>query len=459
MSRFLPEALASEWLRRLDAFPLDIRSQVLSLAERHKEELAGHFYESMLQDASASVFLTHAEVKNRLHGSMQRWIIGVFALGVADESRDVMMQQVHVGQVHARIGIPVHLVLRGARILKEQMFMHVWEDFTGNLAGRLSAFRFVSESIDLAMEMMSYAYSSSHERNSRTEEAYRLFAVTQNIASERERQRAALLAWENQLMFEQAVGLNASHLPRISPSEFGLWFRHKGAHAFEGAPETVLILNGMRQIDEVLLAGFDAMRSGGDREEYVRWLREVREQVAGIAFHLERLFEQNNELESGRDVLTRLLNRKFLPVVLSRQVAYARESNSGFAILALDLDFFKRINDDHGHEAGDRVLQQFTTLLLNNSRAGDYLFRLGGEEFLMLLVDITPGDARRVAEKLRLKVAEEAFRLPRGEQIHVTLSIGLAMFDGHPDYQQLMRRADEALYQAKNGGRNRVVAE
>ncbi|WVM88101.1 hypothetical protein UMZ34_17625 [Halopseudomonas pachastrellae] len=74
---------------------------------------------------------------------------------------------------------------------------------------------------------MSHAYSAAHDRNSRNEEAYRLFSVTQNIAAEKETQRAALFDWENQLMFDQAVGQPGAHLPRILASEFGLWFRHK----------------------------------------------------------------------------------------------------------------------------------------------------------------------------------------------------------------------------------------
>src|SRR5690606_24423521 len=103
------------------------------------------------------------------------------------------------------------------------------------------------------------------------------------------------------------------------------------------------------------------------------------------------------------------------------------------------------------------VLQQFATLLLNKSRAGDYLFRLGGEEFLIVMVDVTPTNAKYAAEKLRKLIAAETFRLPQEETIYLTCSMGLAMFTGHPDYQRLMRRADEALYQAKHGGRNQVV--
>ncbi len=213
----------------------------------------------------------------------------------------------------------------------------------------------------------------------------------------------------------------------------------------------------MAQIDEVLLPTFATRTQEAEGPRSLEHLRELRELSRGIRFHLERLFEQSNELESGRDVLTRLLNRKFLSVVMSRQVSYARQDNKTFAVLAIDIDHFKRINDNHGHEAGDLVLQQMAAFLVNSSRAGDYLFRLGGEEFLMVLVDIHPADTQRSAEKLRKAIAAEPFKLPEGQSLHATVSIGLAMFNGHPDYQLLMRRADEALYQAKHSGRNRVI--
>ena len=196
---------------------------------------------------------------------------------------------------------------------------------------------------------------------------------------------------------------------------------------------------------------------GADAYTLIARLRELRETVKSIRFNLDNLFEQNSALEAGRDVLTRLLNRKFLPVVLNRQVGHARSHASVFSVLALDIDHFKRINDGFGHEAGDRVLQQLATVLVNSSRAGDYLFRLGGEEFLMLLVDTDLSGARRAAEKLRRSVEREVFRLPQERRLNVTLSVGVACFNGHPDYQQLMRRADEALYEAKHSGRNRVV--
>lgn len=456
MNKLTGEYLVGEWSELLDRFPPQTMSHILRLAEANLDELATNFYEHMLQDPVASQFLTHEQVKTRLHGSMKAWIVRLFQIGPESEMPAFIAQQAKVGEVHARIDLPVHLVLRGAGNLKDTMLRAIQADSDHDGVRKLQVAHLMSIMIDYAMEIMSQVYSSAHDRNARAEESYRLFSVAQNISTEKERQRAALLDWENEVMFNHAVGLNGIDLPRIGASEFGLWFRHKGAHAFQGSEESQMILDAINQIDDVQLPAFAA--SVQVKNDPMRQLRDLREKTRSIGFHLERLFEQHSELEAGRDVLTRLLSRKFLPAVLGKEVNYARTSGAMFALLAIDIDHFKNINDTHGHEAGDLVLQQFAAVLTNTSRGGDYVFRLGGEEFLMLLVDVDTNSALRVAEKLRRQIASEVFRAPMDKTLKVTVSIGLALHGGHPDYQHTMRRADTALYQAKNNGRNQVVA-
>lgn len=455
MPKISSEQWAREWSQLLAAVPDGVHERVYLQAQTHQASLADHFYRQMLGDAVVSQFLSHQQVQERLHSSMQRWIATVFSARNHDDLLPIVAQQIHVGEVHARIGIPVHLVLRGARCLKEKMvdLLHANAQLPAESAHQ--ATRLAVGVIDTAMEIMSQAYSSANERNSRAEEAYRLFSVSQHVGSERERQRAALLAWENQLMFDQAVGADAAHLPRLGASEFGLWFRHKGAHAFHGSTEAAMILDAIDRVDEILLPMF-ALTSNS-HESRVQCLRELRDATKGIAYHLDNLFAQNNELEAGRDVLTRLLNRKFLPVVLNKEIHFSRQRKSSFTLLAIDIDHFKQVNDQYGHEAGDVVLQQMAAILTNSSRGGDYIFRMGGEEFLVLLVDSKPSDAMGIAEKLRRTIEHETFRLPQNRTLQLTISVGVAAHNGHPDYQRLLRRADDALYRAKHSGRNCVV--
>jgi diguanylate cyclase len=460
MPRFSTEQLCTEWTAINQRFSAEVQQFVIDFSQQHASSLSEHFYREMLGDPTASQFLSNDEVQSRLGQSMRRWVAGLFVSTTEDDVLRLIAEQRKIGEVHARIGIPVHLVLRGARCLKDRFVQLLHEVPNLPDEDQYAAMRLASDTIDLTMEVMGHAYSLSHDRNSRSEEAYRLFAITQNIASEKEQQRAALFDWENQLMFSQAVGTQLSELPRIQSSDFGLWFRHKGIHAFEGSAEAGAVMDTMEEIDSVLLPLFGS--DGGNtiaisQDSRVHLLRDLRDKVKSIRFHLSNLFERNDELESGRDVLTRLLNRKFMPVVLSKQVSQSRTQKTAFAVLAIDIDHFKQVNDTHGHQAGDSVLQQLALILLNNSRSGDYLFRLGGEEFLLIAVDMDATRARTVAEKLRKSVERESFLLYDGKELKATISVGVACFDGHPDYQRVLRKADDALYQAKNSGRNRVV--
>ncbi|NLY13108.1 MAG: diguanylate cyclase [Gammaproteobacteria bacterium] len=449
MTQISTEQLIKEWQTLLVSTSDSVCASTQQFGKQHALELAQSFYQHMLEDAVAAQLLSHEQVQERLSSSMQRWIITLFSLTATDDLQPIIAQQKHIGDVHARINIPVHLVLRGARVLKETSAR-----LLNDHAQRAECLSFIAALVDMAMEVMSQAYTASNDKITRAEESYRLFSIAQNSAHEKDRQRAALLAWENKAMFDIAMGLHFSQLNTLSASEFGLWFRHKGAHAFEGASETELISATIEKIDTIILPMLKLDNNPEQRQEL---LRNLHEQTRSIAYHLENLFSQVSELESGRDVLTHLLNRKFLPVVMNKEINYARQHDRSFCLLVIDVDHFKHINDSYGHDAGDVTLQQLASLLSNGCRSGDYVFRMGGEEFLMLLVDIKAAKAIKVAEKLRHLVEKEEFRLPRGITLKITISIGLAEFSGHPDPQKLLNRADDALYQAKGRGRNCVM--
>jgi diguanylate cyclase len=455
MSKLAPGHLAQDWMRLLAETDAGALRSLQGVVVEHQDALAKHFYVHMLQDEAASQLLSFEQVKQRLHASMMRWVVSVFCARDEVTVNACVEQQMHVGEVHARIDVPVHLVLRGARCLKTKFHGLLELQPSMSVELRANTQRYIEGVMDLCMQAMSQAYHAHHDHAARSSEAYRLHAVAHDISTERERQRAALLDWENTLMFECAMGRGAEDLPRIGTSEFGLWFRHKGAHAFQGTTETEQILATLDHIDAQLLPQF--LQPMLDAAAMQAMLRQVREQAKGLAFHLDSLFEQSQALDAGRDVLTQLLNRRFLPVVMGKEVRYARERASSFAVLVADIDHFKRINDAHGHAAGDTVLQHMAAILTSMSRGGDYAFRLGGEEFLLLLVDISREQALRVAERLRVRVQNEQVSLPSGTAVRFSVSIGLAMDDGHPDYQQIVRRADEALFKAKADGRNRVA--
>ena len=166
-----------------------------------------------------------------------------------------------------------------------------------------------------------------------------------------------------------------------------------------------------------------------------------------------------NKLESQsiRDPLTNLFNRHFLGIALEREVARASRRNTTLAVLMLDVDHFKRFNDIWGHAAGDKVLKAAAAVFTNQVRAEDIVCRYGGEEFVIILPDITPEDAFGRAESVRIAVSQERIPIERLTFGEVTVSIGLAIYpsDAHTS-ESLLRLADEALYRAKDQGRNQV---
>lgn len=427
------------------------------LVNEHAAALSDAFYEHMLKDNHAKQFLSHEQVKNRLRHSLRKWLCDLCAVDGSERSEAIYAHQVKIGEVHARIDLPVSLVLKGARVLKARYDRILEHTPQTEPRQRLNSMRLFSSLMDMAMEVMSQAYTTSSERKARSSEAYRLFSVTENLATEKEKQKAALLDWESKLMYEAVMGTSADRLPKIRESDFGLWFRHKGMHAFQGVAQTHIISDAMNGIDEVCLPLLAARAIHSEERGDV--IREIRAHAKNIQYQMEDLFSKSLEVESGKDVLTRLLNRKFLPSVLGREIQFSRDQEKTFAVASIDIDYFKNINDTHGHEVGDLIIQQVAALLNNQCRAGDFLFRMGGEEFLIVLVDIDRSRAMQFCERIRTSVAEQRFLLPNDRSLSVTVSIGLAVYNGHPDYNYLLREADQALYKAKEGGRNRVCAE
>ena len=160
--------------------------------------------------------------------------------------------------------------------------------------------------------------------------------------------------------------------------------------------------------------------------------------------------------QASTDELTGLYNYRFLVDYLDQQIALAERLATPLAVLMLDLDRFKLLNDTHGHHAGDEALRAFATTLHNTIRRADLAARYGGEEFVVVMSNTNREEARLVAEKIRRAVAELELRFG-GELVTFTVSIGgVAYPDDTGDARQLLELADDALYQAKRTGRDRV---
>ena len=189
--------------------------------------------------------------------------------------------------------------------------------------------------------------------------------------------------------------------------------------------------------------------------------RRLHSQLAMVTNEIDVLRRELAQIrdESCRDFLTGIGNRKSFDTALEETICSAREHKSTFSILLADVDHFKNINDTYGHLVGDKVLRFVASVLKRHVKGRDTVARYGGEEFAVILPDTEVGGAHAVAEQIRRGVSNGKIRHVSTEQIlgNVTISVGVAQFEPTDLQNDLIQRADRALYQAKEGGRNRVA--
>lgn len=192
--------------------------------------------------------------------------------------------------------------------------------------------------------------------------------------------------------------------------------------------------------------------------DHAELVARIRLQIKRHRFH-ERLRDQHRENRdmATRDPLTGAFNRRYFSDHFARLLRHGVEQNQPVSLIMADIDHFKNVNDTHGHPAGDAVLKDFVHRLGLCTRATDLVARLGGEEFAIVAPDADPGIAGRIAERLRASIDEAPFDVGGGVQLKMTSSFGVATASESDTVDDMLARADAALYQAKNGGRNQVV--
>ena len=160
------------------------------------------------------------------------------------------------------------------------------------------------------------------------------------------------------------------------------------------------------------------------------------------------------------DPLTGLYNRRYMETHLGSLLEQATARNKPLTVLVLDIDYFKAVNDTHGHDAGDDVLREFALRIKKSIRGIDLACRYGGEEFVVVMPETDLAVATMVAERLRRRIATEPFPIQQGTRtVEVTISVGISALGREDDAASILKRADRALYRAKSDGRNRVVPD
>lgn len=443
------EELAAQWQAICGQFSETDLSYSFEFIQQHVTVLVAEFYRQMMQEQEASYFLSDELVRSRLKNALQQWLLDSFAVPFKQDFKAIVAKQLKVGEVHARIGVPSWLIIRGIREIQRKSFAFFLQTPQADV---LAAADYMTQVLSLAAEIMCRTYEAKVEIHNDMKHTYRLFSAMQDVAVQKDRQRGCLLDWENELMFKAFSDQSQLFHPPLSKSEFGLWFIHKAAYAFASAEQVEFIIQRIYEVDQLNQQMLDT----SDQQQMLLLIQQIRCKNCEIQHLVDQLFQVAEYIGTGNDSLTQLLNRRYLNTILIREIQFSRKNRSPLSLLAIDADFFKEINDRYGHAAGDLALQFMAEVLLESSKGSDYAFRVGGEEFLLLLVDSDWNRAQMIAETIRRRVEDTPIRSAEGESFKFTVSIGAVQYDGHPDYQRFLDAADAALYSAKNAGRNQV---
>jgi diguanylate cyclase (GGDEF)-like protein len=194
------------------------------------------------------------------------------------------------------------------------------------------------------------------------------------------------------------------------------------------------------------------------REQFLLLLQETksRKELSDRTIELEKT-QAELKLLAMTDPLTGISNRRHFMRKISEELERTKRYGKPFSLMALDIDHFKDINDNHGHEAGDEVLRSFATHCLSHLRSNDQLARFGGDEFFALLIQTGQDEAKAIAKRIRASIEDMEIPIDSG-MINTSVSIGLTTTEGNKfSVEELVKRADKALYKAKKRGRNQVV--
>ena len=443
------ESLVTQWQQVCKRYDEAALKYAYQLIEKQSKILVDAFYQRMMSEADTFKFLNDDLIETRLKDTLKQWLFESFGAPFEQNYSELIDKQFKIGDVHARVGIPTWLIIRGMNVIKSTIFDLLQTDDGCDV---FSVMSYMVNVLSFTSEIMCRSYEAKVEASNDMKHTYRLFSAMQDVSVQKDKQRSTLLDWENDLMFKVFSNNEDTHHAILSKAEFGLWFIHKAAYAFANSEQVSEIVERIQEVDQLT----QKITKRLSQPEALAVMQQIRAKDREILNLVDLLFQVSDYISSGNDSLTQLLNRRYLNTIIARETKYSRNNSTPLSILAIDVDYFKRINDKYGHATGDLALQSLADIILEQCRGSDYAFRIGGEEFLLVQVDTTLHQAHLMAEKIRHEVEQKTIYTTAGLNINFTLSIGVVQYDGHPDYQRFLDAADTALYAAKNNGRNQV---
>lgn len=437
-----------QWRDIILQTPQDEREHVRRQVEAEGQACVAFFCEALLQHADVADFLEKESIQKSLKRSLYYYLVSLFSAS-PDHVARLCKIQMRLGASYARLEIPTHIVAYGFYILKKQILSLFTQDEAGGF-DRSGLILYAGSMMDFAFKFMMRSYEKSFRKMVEDNEALRLVSIGQDLSFEKETQARTFFTWSMETM-RAVCEKRFDDLESLEDSDFGLWFTHKGRNLFNGRSEFMQIQREIEVIDTQL----QAIKQEGVLPD--RFVASLHRSIRKIVFLMDSIFHNIEQIETGRDPLTKVLNRRFLDVVVQNEISFALAKNKHFSIALFDIDNFKSINDTFGHLAGDEILCFVANTITSSLRVNDYVFRYGGEEFLIVLTETDVEAAHKCAERIRLAICHTPVTLRSEQQVRVSVSGGVTTLHGQTNVRTLINRADQALYTAKAKGRNRVV--
>jgi len=431
-------------------FANDDKEILISLRQIIFPEAAGiseNFYRQLLKKEEAVRYISLDIIKFRLIHSMREWLKSILVPEETDDLVPFMKRMTEVGRVHSRINLPQIMMYDAMRDLKN-FCVDAIQKSEQDCVMKIKLINLMNRRIDLAISLMFASYLEEHIDTERNSQSLRMNLLGSNIILECERARSLLFDWHRKAVaYLYSQKLDEAPIS-LTSTDFGQWVRYRIDVYFTGIAEVEKLKETVSTMEQLYTI---AIGNEENRGTLIALDAKVNEASSIITL----LSEHVQDMERSRDPLTKVLNRRYLNGVLQKMVRIGSTIGKPFSLVLFDIDYFKNINDTYGHTAGDHVLSAFAEILVESIRMNDYIFRYGGEEFLVILADSAVDEAYMIAERIRVKV--EKFTVHYDNQsIPFTISGGVAQFKNHPDFNQMIEHADRLLYEAKNEGRNKI---
>lgn len=419
------------------------------LLEPNFHSYVDQFYTVLLSDKASAQFLDNQLAEVRLKKQLQKWLNDTLSPKREDQVQESLRAHLQVGEVHSRVEIPMPLVDAGMTIIKEGIIKTILESKLP-IEQTVNATLLVTKILDAAISLINESYLRGKVAHERTSQEFITASSAHELALEIERIKNSIYHWmtSNLISFPEE---SESFSESIEQKDFGLWIKHK----------LPLIVNDNQRLSNInnALASSDKYRASlhtKGKSASHETLNALKKSLQELIWHLTEEANVNLAKESKQDALTSLLERRFLDPILQQETQMAMNGRPPYSVIMIDLDNFKRVNDLYGHQAGDTVLRQCSKIIKENIRLTDYAFRYGGEEILIVVPEMHTAETASLTERIRKSIHDNSIAITDSRTINITASFGIATFSGHPDYQNLINKADSNLYAAKQAGRNCV---